>query len=84
MRIYPDPAGGGSCIILNLAIRIECARIGDMQTITLEEHYAIPAFLEGPGRELKERDREAAALPQDRGCYSPTQSAGRQAPESER
>jgi uncharacterized protein len=26
-----------------------------MPTITLEEHYAIPAFLEGPGRELKEQ-----------------------------
>jgi uncharacterized protein len=25
-----------------------------MQTITLEEHYATPAFLEGPGRKLKE------------------------------
>jgi predicted TIM-barrel fold metal-dependent hydrolase len=24
-----------------------------MQTITLEEHYATPAFMEGPGRELK-------------------------------
>jgi uncharacterized protein len=26
-----------------------------MRTITLEEHFASPAFLEGPGRELKER-----------------------------
>jgi uncharacterized protein len=26
-----------------------------MRTITLEEHFASPAFLEGPGKELKER-----------------------------
>ena len=26
-----------------------------MRTITLEEHFATPAFLEGPGRKLKER-----------------------------
>ena len=26
-----------------------------MRTITLEEHFAYPGFLEGPGRELKER-----------------------------
>ena len=26
-----------------------------MRTITLEEHFATPAFLKGPGRELKER-----------------------------
>jgi predicted TIM-barrel fold metal-dependent hydrolase len=26
-----------------------------MRTITVEEHYATPAFLEGPGRSLKER-----------------------------
>lgn len=26
-----------------------------MRTITLEEHYATPAFLEGPGRQLKSR-----------------------------
>lgn len=26
-----------------------------MRTITLEEHYASPAFLDGPGRQLKER-----------------------------
>jgi uncharacterized protein len=26
-----------------------------MQTITLEEHFATPEFLEGPGRDLKER-----------------------------
>ena len=26
-----------------------------MRTITLEEHFAPPGFLDGPGRELKER-----------------------------
>ena len=26
-----------------------------MRTITLEEHYATPAFLDGPGRKLKEQ-----------------------------
>ena len=26
-----------------------------MRTITLEEHYATPAFVEGPARHLKER-----------------------------
>jgi uncharacterized protein len=26
-----------------------------MRTITLEEHFAYPGFLEGPGRQLKER-----------------------------
>jgi hypothetical protein len=26
-----------------------------MRTITLEEHFAHPGFLEGPGRELKDR-----------------------------
>src|SRR5215472_7486218 len=26
-----------------------------MRTITLEEHFASPGFLDGPGRELKER-----------------------------
>ena len=30
-----------------------------MRTITLEEHFATPAFLEGPGRKLK----ESAAIP---------------------
>lgn len=29
-----------------------------MRTITLEEHYATAAFLEGPGRELKERTKD--------------------------
>ena len=26
-----------------------------MRTIALEEHFATPAFMEGPGRRLKER-----------------------------
>jgi uncharacterized protein len=26
-----------------------------MRTITLEEHFASPAFLEGPGRKLKQQ-----------------------------
>jgi hypothetical protein len=26
-----------------------------MKTITLEEHFATPAFLNGPGRDLKEQ-----------------------------
>jgi len=33
-----------------------------MRTITLEEHYATPAFLRGPGRELAERARTAGGL----------------------
>jgi uncharacterized protein len=32
-----------------------------MRTITLEEHYASPAFLEGPGRKLKERAKDAGS-----------------------
>src|SRR5579863_5073595 len=28
---------------------------GPMRTITLEEHFASPAFMEGPGRRLRER-----------------------------
>ena len=40
-----------------------------MRTITLEEHYATPAFLDGPGRKLKEQasrfgDRAAKLLEQ--------------------
>ena len=30
-----------------------------MRTITLEEHYATPAFLKGPGRDLAEREKIA-------------------------
>jgi predicted TIM-barrel fold metal-dependent hydrolase len=32
-----------------------------MRTITLEEHYVSPAFLEGPGRQLKEQRRPGMA-----------------------
>jgi uncharacterized protein len=32
---------------------------GIMRTITLEEHYATPAFLKGPGHELEERAKTA-------------------------
>lgn len=35
-----------------------------MRTITLEEHYATPAFMEGPGRRLKEQAQAAHAHPQ--------------------
>ncbi len=34
-----------------------------MRTITLEEHYASPAFLAGPGRELKERASSPGGMP---------------------
>jgi len=34
------------------------------RTITLEEHYATPAFLEGPGRHLKERAQAARLIEQ--------------------
>ena len=35
-----------------------------MRTITLEEHYATEAFMEGPGRELKaQRRKRPAAIP---------------------
>jgi len=35
-----------------------------MQTITLEEHYATEAFMEGPGRELKAQAEAARSHPQ--------------------
>src|SRR2546423_8232257 len=35
-----------------------------MRTITLEEHYATPAFMEGPGRQLKDQAQAARAPPQ--------------------
>lgn len=35
-----------------------------MRTITLEEHYAIPAFMEGPGHQLKDQAQAAHAHPQ--------------------
>ncbi|MGD0005912.1 MAG: amidohydrolase family protein [Anaerolineaceae bacterium] len=34
-----------------------------MRTITLEEHYASPAYLEGPGSQLKQQAQEARAHP---------------------
>ena len=34
------------------------------RTITLEEHYATPAFMEGPGRQLKDQARALQAHPQ--------------------
>jgi hypothetical protein len=30
-----------------------------MRTITLEEHYATPAFMDGPGRQIKEQAHAA-------------------------
>jgi predicted TIM-barrel fold metal-dependent hydrolase len=35
-----------------------------MRTITLEEHYATPAFMEGPGHQLKDQAQAAHAHPQ--------------------
>jgi uncharacterized protein len=35
-----------------------------MRTITLEEHYATPAFMEGPGRDLKAQAEAARGHPQ--------------------
>ena len=35
-----------------------------MRTITLEEHYATPAFMDGPGRQIKEEAAAAHAHPQ--------------------
>jgi uncharacterized protein len=34
------------------------------RTITLEEHYATPAFIEGPGRQLKDQAQAVQAHPQ--------------------
>jgi predicted TIM-barrel fold metal-dependent hydrolase len=36
----------------------------EMRTITLEEHYATPAFMDGPGRQIKEQAAAARAHPQ--------------------
>jgi hypothetical protein len=33
-----------------------------MRTITLEEHFATPGFLDGPGRDLKEQARQVGSL----------------------
>jgi uncharacterized protein len=49
------------------------ARSGEartMRTVTLEEHYAIPAFMEGPGRQLKEQAREVRAHPRVAAGYA--------------
>jgi len=35
-----------------------------MRTITLEEHFATPAFMEGPGRQIKEQAQAARDHPQ--------------------
>jgi hypothetical protein len=35
-----------------------------MRTITLEEHYATPAFMEGPGRQIKDQAQGAHDHPQ--------------------
>ena len=35
-----------------------------MRTITLEEHYATPAFMQGPGRQLQDQARAMQAHPQ--------------------
>ena len=35
-----------------------------LRTITLEEHYATPAFMEGPGRQLNDQARALQAHPQ--------------------
>jgi predicted TIM-barrel fold metal-dependent hydrolase len=35
-----------------------------MRMITLEEHYATPAFMDGPGRQLKDQAQAARAHPQ--------------------
>jgi uncharacterized protein len=35
-----------------------------MRTITLEEHYATPAFMDGPGRQIREEAEAARAHPQ--------------------
>ena len=34
-----------------------------MRTIALEEHYATPAFMDGPGRQIKEEAAAARAHP---------------------
>jgi len=44
---------------------LELENFKPMRTITLEEHYATPAFLEGPGRQLKDTAKEAHAHPQE-------------------
>ena len=36
----------------------------EMRTITLEEHYATPAFMDGPGRQMKEQVEAVRAHPE--------------------
>ena len=36
----------------------------EMRTITLEEHYATPAFMDGPGRQIKEQAEAVRAHPE--------------------
>jgi hypothetical protein len=35
-----------------------------MRTITLEEHYATPTFMDGPGRQIKEQAEAVRAHPE--------------------
>ena len=35
-----------------------------MRTITLEEHYATPAFMDGPGRQIRDEAEAARAHPE--------------------
>jgi hypothetical protein len=35
-----------------------------MRTITLEEHYATPVFMDGPGRQIKEQAEAVRAHPE--------------------
>jgi hypothetical protein len=35
-----------------------------MRTITLEEHYATPVFMDGPGRQIKEQAEAVRAYPE--------------------
>src|SRR5215217_3399511 len=41
-----------------------------MRTITLEEHYATPAFMEGPGQDLKAQAEAACEHPQVAASYA--------------
>jgi uncharacterized protein len=45
-------------------IMVQSEKNRTMRTITLEEHYATPAFMEGPGRQLKDQARAVQAHPQ--------------------
>jgi hypothetical protein len=35
-----------------------------MRTLTLEEHYATSAFMDGPGRQIKEQAKAVRAHPE--------------------